>query len=209
MLMDEFYSHYVWNDGPPLMSAAQYVEDVDKDPIVVFDGLTKNWRYPGFRISWTVGPKKVIEAVASAGSFLDGGGSRPMQLAARDLLTVEHAQQEAEALRRTFGRKRSRLLDGLRAIGVRFEREPGGTFYAWGNLAGLPEGLRTGHELFRAALTKKVIVVPGQFFDIDPGRRRFGRVSRFINYARFSFGPEESVLDRAVERLAGVVAERT
>ena len=43
------------------------------------DGLTKNWRYPGWRVTWTVGPKSVIEAVASAGSFLDGGGSKPMQ----------------------------------------------------------------------------------------------------------------------------------
>ena len=57
--------------------ASKSIEDVDKDPVIIFDGLTKNWRYPGFRISWTVGPRKVIDAVASAGSFLDGGGSRP------------------------------------------------------------------------------------------------------------------------------------
>jgi aspartate/methionine/tyrosine aminotransferase len=38
-------------------SAARYVEDVDRDPVVLFDGLTKNWRYPGWRITWTVGPK--------------------------------------------------------------------------------------------------------------------------------------------------------
>ncbi|HSC89344.1 MAG TPA: pyridoxal phosphate-dependent aminotransferase [Polyangiaceae bacterium] len=207
MLMDEFYAHYIWGDGPALMSAAEYVEDVDRDPIVIFDGLTKNWRYPGFRMSWTVGPKKVIEAVSSAGSFLDGGGSRPMQLAARPLLNVEHARREAEALRNVFGRKRAKLLDGLRALGVRFEREPGGTFYAWGNLSGLPEGLRTGHELFRAALKKKIIVVPGQFFDINPGQRRFARASRFVNYARFSFGPEERVIDTALERLGQLVAE--
>jgi aspartate/methionine/tyrosine aminotransferase len=86
LLLDEFYSHYIWSDddssqggNPPIVSAARYVEDVDKDPIVIFDGLTKNWRYPGFRVTWTVGPRAVIDAVASAGSFLDGGGSRPLQ----------------------------------------------------------------------------------------------------------------------------------
>src|SRR3954467_4794579 len=75
LLLDEFYSHYVWDGDEGVVSAARYVEDVDRDPIVVFDGLTKNWRYPGWRVSWTVGPKKVIEAITSAGSFLDGGAS--------------------------------------------------------------------------------------------------------------------------------------
>ena len=53
----------------------RYVEDVDRDPVVLFDGLTKNWRYPGWRCTWVVGPRAVIEAVASTGSFLDGGAS--------------------------------------------------------------------------------------------------------------------------------------
>lgn len=36
-------------DGDGLVSAARYVDDVDADPVVLFDGLTKNWRYPGWR----------------------------------------------------------------------------------------------------------------------------------------------------------------
>ena len=57
LLLDEFYSHYVFRSPEPLMSAAAYVEDVERDPVVVFDGLTKNWRYPGWRTTWTVGAK--------------------------------------------------------------------------------------------------------------------------------------------------------
>lgn len=209
MLMDEFYSHYLWSGGPALFSSAEHVENVDQDPIVIFDGLTKNWRYPGWRVTWTLGPKRVIEAVASAGSFLDGGGSRPMQLAALGVLTADHARQEAQAIRATFRRKRNKMLDGLRAIGVRFEREPEGTFYAWGDLSALPAGLNSGHELFRAALGQKVILVPGRFFDVDPGQRRLGRTSRFLHHARFSFGPSEKVIETAVERLKRLVAERS
>ncbi|MEO1086023.1 MAG: pyridoxal phosphate-dependent aminotransferase, partial [Acidobacteriota bacterium] len=70
LLIDEFYSHYIWKPGAgepgPSVSAARYVEDVDRDPVVLLDGLTKNWRYPGWRVTWTLGPKKVIEAVESA-----------------------------------------------------------------------------------------------------------------------------------------------
>ncbi|MBK8169871.1 MAG: pyridoxal phosphate-dependent aminotransferase [Sandaracinaceae bacterium] len=206
LLLDEFYSHYIWKDGPALMSAAQYVEDVERDPIVLFDGLTKNWRYPGWRVTWTVGPSKIIEAISSAGSFLDGGGSRPMQMAAIPLLTPEHAQKEAEAIRKSFRKKRDKMVDGLRSIGVRFEREPEGTFYAWGDLSRLPASLRTGEDFFREALKHKVITVPGQFFDVDPGQRRFGRPSRFLHHTRFSFGPSEATLDLALDRFRTMVA---
>src|SRR5690606_27473975 len=54
LLLDEFYSHYLYGDGPPVASAAEFVEDVERDPVVLFDGLTKNWRYPGWRVTWTV-----------------------------------------------------------------------------------------------------------------------------------------------------------
>ncbi len=55
-----------------------------------------------------------------------------MQTAALSVLNAEHARAEAEAIRTTFRRKRNRMLDGLRALGVRFEREPEGTFLLLG-----------------------------------------------------------------------------
>jgi aspartate/methionine/tyrosine aminotransferase len=119
-------------------SAARYVEDVDQDPIVIFDGLTKNWRYPGWRVTWTVGPRDVIDAVASAGSFLDGGGSKPMQRAAVDLLSLEHTRAETAAIHKTFAHKREIMIAGLRKIGVNIDLEPEGTFYVWGSVAELP-----------------------------------------------------------------------
>lgn len=205
MMMDEFYSHYIWKGEDPIVSAARYVEDVNKDPVVIFDGLTKNWRYPGWRVSWTVGPKQVIEAITSAGSFLDGGGSAPMQRAAVELLDAEYVQKETEALRAAFAEKRSYLVKSLQDLGVHFDAEPEGTFYAWGDLSALPEHLNTGEAFFRAALDEKVITVPGTFFDVDPGQRRLGRASRFRHHTRFSFGPEMERLQLAVERLQGVV----
>lgn len=205
LLIDEFYSHYVWTGEAPAVSAAAYVEDVDADPVLLFDGLTKNWRYPGWRVTWVVGPKPIIEACASSGSFLDGGGARPLQRAAINLLDPSTAMREAEAIRATFGRKRALLIDGLKRLGVRFDREPEGTFYAWGDLSGLPAPLRNGQDFFRAALEHQVIVVPGEFFDVNPGKRRQRRASRFAQHARFSFGPAEQVLSTALQRLETLV----
>lgn len=205
LLMDEFYSHYVYTDGQ-YESAARYVEDVDKDPILLFDGLTKNWRYPGWRVTWTIGPKSVIESVASAGSFLDGGGSKPMQRAAIALMDYDHVKAETNALHTVFARKRRMMIDRLHKMGITIDAEPEGTFYVWGSVAELPKGLNDGPSFFRAALNEKVITVPGEFFDVNPGKRRGGRPSRFRHYIRFSFGPSEDVLSKALDRLERMIA---
>jgi len=211
MLLDEFYSHYVYRGRPgelPVESAARYVENVDTDPVVVFDGFTKNWRYPGWRVTWAVGPKSVIEGFASAGSFLDGGGSKPLQRAAIPLLAEDHVIAETLAIQKVFREKRDKMLSRLERMGIRFDRVPDGTFYAWGNVSRLPKPIADGTNFFRAALQKKVITVPGEFFDVNPGKRRSGRASRFRDYVRFSFGPSQEVLDLALARLDDLVAGR-
>ncbi len=205
LLLDEFYSHYVWSENGSMVSAAAYVEDVDRDPVILFDGLTKNWRYPGWRCTWIVGPRAVIDAVSSTGSFLDGGGSKPLQRAALPLLAAGQAEQETEAIQAAFTRKRDILQAGLLAAGMRLDLAPEGTFYCWADVSGLPAGLNDGMAFFRAALKQRVIVVPGEFFDINPGKRRSGRPSRFRHYVRFSFGPEEASVVEGVRRIQRVV----
>jgi aspartate/methionine/tyrosine aminotransferase len=209
LVLDEFYSHYVWyppEEGLPVESAARYVEDADKDPVVILDGLTKNWRYPGWRVAWTVGPRTVIESVASAGSFLDGGGSAPLQRAAIPLLAESLTVAETQAIARSFREKRDYLVRRLQGMGMDVDIEPQGTFYVWCKLARLPESLRDGTAFFHAALKHKVITVPGQFFDVNPGKRR-GLNARFREYARLSFGPALPVLQTACDRLEAMIAD--
>lgn len=211
LLFDEFYSHYVWNkadDEPgPTVSAARYVEDVDRDPVVLFDGLTKNWRYSGWRVAWTVGPKRVIEATESAGSFLDGGGSRPMQRAAIPLLAPDSVLAETAAIQETFRAKRELTIRRVHEMGLGFDREPDGTFYAFVSLENLPEPQSDGMAFFRQALEHRVITVPGVFFDVNPGGRRSSRLCRFHQRLRLSFGPPEAEVARGLDLLEEMVRE--
>jgi N-succinyldiaminopimelate aminotransferase len=210
LLADEFYSHFLWRPDlvaeGGLSSAAAFVEDVDKDPVVVIDGLTKNWRYPGWRVCWSVGPKNVIDSLASAGSFLDGGGSRPLQRAAIPLLDLENTRQETAAIAAEFSQKRERMVTGLRDLGFGIDLPPEGTFYVWASAAHLPPSISDGMSFFRAALERQVIAVPGEFFDVNPGRRRSGQRSRFKQHLRFSFGPTMQTIDLALGRIKELIA---
>jgi aspartate/methionine/tyrosine aminotransferase len=182
-----------------MISAAAHVEDVDHDPVIIVDGLTKNWRYPGWRISWTLGPKSVIHAIASAGSFLDGGANNPFQGEVLGLLEPECVMQETTAIQSAFRQKRDYMLERLHAMGITVEVEPAGTFYVWANLSQLPPPLNDGLRFFEAGLAEKVITVPGVFFDVNPEKRR--TFARYRHYARISFGPEMVAVRRGLDGL--------
>jgi len=209
LIFDEFYAHYLYEDVAlaegPSSSACRYVEDVNKDPVVVVDGLTKNWRYPGWRLSWTIGPKQLIERVTSAGSYLDGGAPHPLQAAAIPLLDQAVADQEARAIQAAFADKRKLMIERAHQMGMQLANTPQGAFYAFVNLDNLPEPLRNGMDFFRAALERKVIVVPGEFFDVDPGKRRRHIPSRMRNYVRLSFGPSYDSVREGLMRLDALV----
>lgn len=208
-ILDEFYSHYIYTDfhqdRGKTISAAEFVEDVDRDPVIIIDGLTKNWRYPGWRICWTVAPKQVVHALASAGSFLDGGPNHPFQCEAIALLDIESSIQETRAIQRVFGEKRAFIVSRLKEMGFTIDVEPQGTFYVWANLSRLKKPLQDGLEFFEQGLQEKVITVPGAFFDVNPGKRRV--YARYQNYSRISFGPEMSVLERGLNALERVIAK--
>lgn len=209
LLMDEFYSHYVYTpDHPGPVSAAAYVNDVNTDPVVVIDGLTKCFRYPGWRLGWVVAPKSVIQALTAAGSFLDGGTSRPVQRAAIEVLKPERCDQETQAVRTVFTEKQKLTVSRLREMGVEFAGEPEGTFYAWGNISKLPAPINTGEGFMREGFKHQVLTVPGEYFDVNPNRNRTAK-SPLTPWVRFSFGPPRDNLEAGLSRLAEMVKKHS
>jgi N-succinyldiaminopimelate aminotransferase len=204
LVTDEFYSHFVWNGSAPV-SAAAFIEDVEKDPVMVIDGLTKNYRYPGWRIGWTLGPSDWIETLTRSGSAIDGGAPRWLQRASVPLVEFDHASRETQAMRAAFRPKRDLMLRLLKEIGVLFPRDPEGTFYCWGSVEKLPPPLNHGFRFFREALKEHVITVPGEFFDVNPGKQREDP-PRLQSFVRFSFGAPMPVVQKGMERLMNMVS---
>jgi aspartate/methionine/tyrosine aminotransferase len=213
LISDEFYSHFIyaptgngqpWGPGAGPVSAAPYVKDVERDPVLIFDGLTKNHRYPGWRVGWTLGPSAMIEAMTRTGSAIDGGPSRLAQRAALEALEPARADQETRALREVFSAKRNLMVERLKSMGVRFASEPSGTFYCWGNLSALPTPFNDGVGFFERALQHKVLTVPGEYFDVDPRKERRGE-SPYRQWMRFSFGPPMDNMVMGLDRLQAML----
>ncbi|HED65276.1 MAG TPA: pyridoxal phosphate-dependent aminotransferase [Planctomycetes bacterium] len=209
LILDEFYSHFQYDGDAPAagpVSGASHVVDVERDPIVLVDGLTKSFRYPGWRVGWVMGPSELVDTLGRAASAIDGGPSMPVQRAAMQILEPARADQETDALRRAFSKKRNLLVERLSALGIRIAPDPTGTFYAFGNIEALPAPLNDVEVFFRRALERKVLTVPGRFFDVNPGKER-GGPSPLANWVRFSFGPPMDNLRLGLDRLEELVED--
>jgi len=209
IILDEFYSWYIYSDKKEDLgqssSAASYIEDVDKDSVILIDGLTKNWRLPGWRVCWVIGPKNLITALSQSGSFLDGGANHPLQLAAIPLLDPEHVKKEKIALQKHFKHKRDHVLARLENMGLKVTIPPVATFYIWLDLSHLPAPLNNGLTFFEELLKEKTIVVPGIFFEINPSHRRDLFSSPCHHFVRLSFGPPLKDLDMGLDAMERVL----
>jgi len=200
LLMDEYYSHYIYDGSDRPVSSAEFIEDVNKDPLVIFDGLTKNFRYHGWRVGWALGPRERVQKITAAGSFIDGGAPRAMQKAAFDILEPKRADQETQAVRVNFQKKRDVMCRSLAEMGILFPRESEATFYAFGDVSKLSPQFNDGMKFFREALKHKVMTVPGEFFDVNPQKLRKGP-SPLSQFVRFSFGPPMQNMLNGLQRL--------
>ncbi|KAI5900534.1 PLP-dependent transferase [Schizophyllum commune H4-8] len=209
LILDEFYSWYIYpEEGEEFgqsVSSAEYIEDVNEDSVIIIDGLTKNWRLPGWRVCWVVGPKNLITALSQSGSFLDGGANHPLQLAAIPMLEPSRVREEKIALQKHFKAKRDHVLARLTDLGLTVRVPPTSTFYIWLDLTNLPPPLNNGLTFFEELLKEKTIVIPGIFFDINPAHRRNLFKSPCHEFVRISFGPPIEDLDMGLDAMARVL----
>lgn len=210
LISDEFYSHFIYTpDGKPgagPVSAATHVDDVNEDPVLLIDGLTKSYRYPGWRVGWALGPKDWVDTLGRAASAIDGGPSQPIQRAACDVLEPARADQETTALREGFAAKRNLMVERLAAMGITCAKPSESTFYLWATLRDLPAPFNDADAFFQAALQHKVMTVPGHFFDVNPGKTRTG-ASPYKQWMRFSFGPPIDNVRMGLDRLEAMLKD--
>ncbi len=171
--------------------------------VVLMGSFSKSFS-PGLRVGFGWLPPQLLEHVLRQKGNEDFGSSNFCQHLIHKALVSGRYEKHVEMLRHRYGRKRDLMM---RCAEEYFPEEveilePHGGLYLW---ASLPKGLNTGAggRLFKAALAKKVLYVPGEFCYC----RETG-VAKPLNKLRLSFGmvTEEGIIE-GMRRLGEAVRE--
>ncbi len=177
--------------------------DPTGDHTIVAGTFSKSFS-PGLRVGWGILPPQLVAPVANLKGNIDFGSPNLNQHLMHRVLQLGCFESHVERLRATYGRKLQATLDALEASlagqpGVRWIHPDGG-LYVW---LELPEGLGTGPDqaLFRAAVERGVLYVPGEYCFPDEG------VARQANTIRLSFGaPEIAAIEAGIAALGDAIS---
>jgi len=201
---DDIYERMVYG-GARFRNLLAVAPDL-KERVVLVSGFSKTFAMTGWRIGYALGPKEIIAAMqkvqdqstSCATSFAQSGALAAMT-APREEVDAVVARMHAE-----FDRRRSRMVELLRAIPGFTLVEPLGAFYALPSIEALlgrrlptPDGEQTvtdGESFCKLLLARGVAVIPGEPFGAP-------------NHIRFSFALGMPDLERGIERVARMVAE--
>jgi len=184
---DEIYDSLILDDISHI-STASLNGDL---PVITFNGLSKNYLAPGFRIGWGIvsGPEDELRDYVEAINKLLRArlcANHPIQWAIK--VALEGDQDQLIEVRQKLRRRRDITVEMLNAIdGITCVR-PEGAFYAFPRLHIDGSDDEFVRELIRET---GVVVVPGSGFGERPGTKHF----RVVYLA-----PEE-VLEKAYGRI--------
>jgi len=127
LIMDDIYHKLVF-DGRHAPPCYQFTDkDVEDSRLIVVNGVAKLYGMTGFRVGWTIAPRRLVEIMTNVQSQMTSCVSVLLQAAAEGALTG--MQSLVESLRLTIQNNRDVMLQELGAFtGVKCIK-PDGTFY--------------------------------------------------------------------------------
>jgi alanine-synthesizing transaminase len=191
---DEIYSKMILDDEPftPLASLSGDV------PIVTFNGMSKGYLVPGFRVGWGIvsGPKHEVAQYCDAIQKLMRArlcASHPMQYAIRSAL--EGDQSHLQIVKAKLRRRRDLTVSILNSFPGISCVAPKAAFYAFPKL----QIAKTDTEFVRELILETgVIVVPGSGFGPLTPVESPAAYRAAADHFRVVFLPQEDVLEKAL-----------
>jgi aspartate aminotransferase len=167
VISDEIYQNLTY-DGVRAVSIVEAVPAL-ADRTILVNGVAKTYAMTGWRLGWMVGPSDAIKAAANLQSHLSSNVSNISQRAG--IAALNGPQDEAEAMRVAFDRRRKLIVAELNKIPGILTPTPQGAFYVYPDVTGLL-GRRWGGvtpttslELADLILDQaEVAAVPGEAF---------------------------------------------
>ena len=191
IISDEIYQNLVY-DGVKAVSIVEAVPEVAGQTILV-NGVAKTYAMTGWRLGWMVGPRDAIKIASNLQSHLCSNVNNIAQRAA--IAALSGPQDEAEAFRQAFDRRRRLIVAELSKIDGMTVPTPQGAFYVYPDVQGLlgrtwaGKTPTTSLELADLILDEaEVAVVPGEAFGPS-------------GYLRLSYALGDDQLLEGVQRL--------
>jgi len=163
-LSDEIYAHFAYER--PATSISRHAPGEG----LVVSGLSKDVSMTGWRLGWAVGPEEIVARLVACHQYVVTCASSISQAAALAALSPEGDRERARILE-TFRRRRTVMLEALRAIPGLPVTPPDGAFYFFVDVRARGGSM----ELAERLLARRVITIPGEAF--GPGGAGFLRLS--------------------------------
>jgi aspartate/methionine/tyrosine aminotransferase len=195
VITDEVYEHIVYD---PWVHTCFASLPGMRGRAITCSSLSKTFSITGWRLGYLIGPKDVIEGARKVHDFLTVGAASPLQAAV--VTGLRFGSGYYTELRRSYTEKRDYFLKGLDDIGLA-HTIPQGTYFVMADISAYlaTDRFRGFSDLeFCAWMTRNIGVasVPGSSFFREPVN----------NLIRLHFAREQSTLDEALRRLAGMRA---
>jgi len=191
ILSDEIYMRLVYGDQPGgAMSIASLPGGQERT--IVMDGFSKTYAMTGWRLGYGIMPEALVEKVGLLLTHSTGCTATFTQIAGVEALIGP--QNQVEAVRQAYQRRRDLLVDGLNAIPGITRQRPLGAFYTFPNIKsfGLNSDEMADYLLDRAG----VAVLPGTSFG------QYGE-----GYLRVCYSNSAERIQVALESMAEALAE--
>lgn len=188
IISDEIYRRLAY-DGP-VTSPASFGPEAARATILI-DGFSKTYSMTGWRLGYTVGPKRLIEAMTTIQGQSTSNPTSIAQAGAVAALTGP-SDEPVEKMRLEFAHRRDVMVNKLNAMPHVKCLRPGGAFYAFPDLGAYagkapPGGKPLADDVALAdwlLTAHKVAVVPGTGF----GAPGFVRLSYATSLAAITIG---------------------
>jgi aspartate aminotransferase len=188
LISDDIY-HKLLFDGRTWPSPYQFTQkNLEDSRIVSVNGVSKLYGMTGFRIGWTVAPKKLVEIMTNVQAAVTSTASIVLQAAAAS--TLLGVQGHIETLRLMLQNNCKIMLNELKTCrGVKCV-PPDGTFYCLADFRAYePNSVKLSKLLLDKA---RVVAVPGKEFGME-------------GHLRLSFCGSVKDIKQGVERIKWAV----
>ena len=186
ILSDEIYSRIIF-DNAKMPSLLQY--ESLKDRLIVLEGWSKSFCMTGWRLGWSVWPKKIIEY---ANRFCVNDHSCPSSISQyAGLEALKGPKDEINKITKEFEKRRNFIYEELNNLEKISCFKPGGAFYAFPNIT---QTKMTGDKFADIALNNHgVAIVPGTSFGDNAN-----------NFVRLSYANSIENIEKAIYRIAKI-----